>query len=250
MNDRATSGRTSAGPRPTITATDRIRIRADGLTRTYGATTALTDVSLDVLEGDSLAVMGPSGSGKTTLLHILAGIVRPDAGSVALRTEAETVDLAALGDEARSALRLTEFGFVFQQGLLIPELTALENALLPLLLIGIDRPAAETRAEDRLAELGLAGLGERRIGQLSGGQAQRVAIARATVTGAATVFADEPTGALDSRTATEVMDALLAATTLRGRSLVVVTHDEDVAARCSRTVRVLDGRLVREGLSS
>ncbi|WP_454294950.1 ABC transporter ATP-binding protein [Salana multivorans] len=228
--------------RPPVTGTVP-RIRATDIAKRYGPTVALAGVSLDVDDGDSLAIMGPSGSGKTTLLHVLAGIIRPDRGTVRLRTKSSVVDVTGLDDEERSALRLAELGFVFQQGLLIPELTALENVALPLLLAGISRSAADPRAQRVLDELGLHGLGERRIGQLSGGQAQRVAIARATVTGARTVFADEPTGALDSQTAAEVMDALLAATSARGRSLVVVTHDDAVAARCSHVVRVLDGRI-------
>jgi len=139
---------------------------------------------------------------------------------------------------------------VFQQGLLLPELTAIENVALPLLLSGASRTAAERNAAAWLAALGLGGFEQRRIGQLSGGQAQRVAIARAQVTGASVVFADEPTGALDSRTSGEVMDALLTATTGRGRSLVVVTHDEGVAARCSRLLRLADGRIVADARTS
>ena len=143
---------------------------------------------------------------------------------------------------------MTEFGFVFQQGLLILELTAAENVAMSLLLLGVPRPDAEQQAAEGLAELGLAGLGERRLGQLWGGQVQRVAIARVTAGGANTVFADEPTGGLDSRTAMELLDALLGATMQTARrALVMVTHDEQVAARCSRVVRVLDGRIVDHG---
>lgn len=223
------------------------RIQATKLAKHYGTTVALDEASLEVRDGESVAIMGPSGSGKTTLLHVMAGIIRPDHGEISLRTESDTVEVAALDDAARSALRLTEFGFVFQQGLLIPELTAVENVALPLLLSGFQRRAAETRAQEALDRLGLAGFGARRPGQLSGGQAQRVAIARATVTGANTVFADEPTGSLDSHTAMEVMDALIDVTSAgAGRSLVVVTHDEAVAARCSQIVRLLDGRIASE----
>ncbi|MFC9086248.1 ABC transporter ATP-binding protein [Nocardiopsis dassonvillei] len=223
------------------------RVHATRLSKHYGATVALGDVSLKIFDGEAAAIMGPSGSGKTTLLHVLAGIIRPDHGEVLLRTAPDTVDLAALDDAARSALRLSEFGFVFQQGLLIPELTALENVALPLLLTGVTRRSAEIRGQEALDQLGLEGMGARRPGQLSGGQAQRVAIARATVTGANTVFADEPTGALDSHTAQDVMDALVdVASASAGRSLVVVTHDEAVAARCSRILRLLDGRIVSD----
>jgi putative ABC transport system ATP-binding protein len=145
-------------------------------------------------------------------------------------------------------LRRENFGFVFQQGLLLPELTALENVAIALMITGRGRAESTERAASWLAALGLAGLEDRRIGELSGGQAQRVAIARAQVTGAEVVFADEPTGALDSRTSGDVMDALLWATTQQGRTLVVVTHDAEVAARCSRTLSVRDGRLVTAGI--
>lgn len=222
---------------------DHARIVGTGLSHRYGSAVALQDVTLSIRDGESVAIMGPSGSGKSTLLHVLAGIVRPDSGRVMLRTARGAVDVASMNDRERSALRLTEFGFVFQQGMLIPELTAAENVALPLLLNGESRTEATRTAEHLLIELGLDGMGGRRIGQLSGGQAQRVAVARARATQARVIFADEPTGALDSRTASDVLGVLLAATTDEGRSLVVVTHDEDVAARCDRVVRLRDGRL-------
>lgn len=226
---------------------DPPRIDALMLSKRYGSTVALDEVAMQISDGESVAIMGPSGSGKTTLLHVLAGIIRPDDGQVHLRTEHDNVDLAGLDDDERSAVRLTEFGFVFQQGLLIPELTAAENVALPLMLAGTTRREAEDRARSALEQLGLAGMEDRRPGQVSGGQAQRVAVARATVTGANTVFADEPTGALDSRTAMEVMDALVALTSAgANRALVVVTHDDEVAARCSRIVRLLDGRVTSD----
>ena len=209
----------------------------------------LAGVDFAVGPAESVAIMGASGSGKTTLLHCLAGIVRPDAGSVVLASHQGPVEVTALGESARSRLRREAFGFVFQQGLLLPELTAVENVALPLMLSGADRRSAEQTAAMWLAALGLSGLETRRIGQLSGGQAQRVAIARAQTTGAAVVFADEPTGALDSHTSSEVMDALIASTTGRGRALVVVTHDEEVAARCARVVRLADGRIVDEAVT-
>lgn len=226
------------------------RVRGVGLAKAYGLTTALEGVTVEIRDGESVAVMGPSGSGKTTLLHLLAGIVRPDAGEVVLRTDTGPVSIGALDDDARSALRLREFGFVFQQGLLLPELTAVENISLPLLLAGATRAAAESSSRGLLSSLGLDGLGERRIGQLSGGQAQRVAIARAVVGNPPVVFADEPTGALDSTTASEVLDLLLSLTARRGRALVLVTHDESVAARCSRVLRMKDGRVVSDSVES
>ncbi|GAA1646627.1 ABC transporter ATP-binding protein [Georgenia ruanii] len=221
-------------------------LAARGLTKTYGTTTALAGVDLTVRRGESVAIMGASGSGKTTLLHCLAGIVRPDGGDVRLATAAGDVVVSALNEAGRSRLRREQFGFVFQEGLLLPELTALENVAVALMLGGAARPAAEHAAAGWLHALGLAGMEHRRIGQLSGGQAQRVAIARAQVTGAPVTFADEPTGALDSATSAEVMDLLLGATTGTGRTLVVVTHDEGVAARCTRVVRLRDGRVVAE----
>ena len=224
-------------------------LEAAGLTKTYGPSTALAGVDFRVDRGESVAIMGASGSGKTTLLHCLAGIVAPDSGSVVLSTAQGRVDVTGLDESGRSRLRREAFGFVFQQGLLLPELTAVENVALPLMLNGIDRRAAEQTAAMWLAALGLSGFEARRIGQLSGGQAQRVAIARAQTTGAAVVFADEPTGALDSATSAEVMDALIRSTTDRGRSLIVVTHDETVAARCSRILRLADGRIV-DGVSA
>lgn len=222
-------------------------LTAHGLVKSYGGLRALDDVSLTIRAGESVAVMGPSGSGKTTLLHCLAAVIAPDSGSIVLSAPgAAARELVGLSESERARVRRETLGFVFQQHLLLPELTAVENAALPLLLTGSKRQDAERHAAVWLAALGLAGLEERRIGQLSGGQAQRVAIARAQVTGAPVVFADEPTGALDSATSAEVLDALLHATTGRGRTLVVVTHDADVARRCSRTVRVSDGRVVSD----
>ena len=223
-------------------------LSAQNLTKTYGSTTALDGVSATVRAGESVAVMGASGSGKTTMLHCLAGIVLPDTGSVRLFGTATGVpaEITSLDDAARSALRRTEFGFVFQQGLLIPELTAGENVALALMLNGTPRQVAEQQAAAALAALGLAGMEGRRIGELSGGQAQRVAIARAQVNGARVLFADEPTGALDSRTSADVMALLLQSVAGTGRALVVVTHDPEVARWCSRVLTLADGRIVAD----
>ncbi|WP_066295373.1 ABC transporter ATP-binding protein [Arthrobacter luteolus] len=216
-------------------------LSAHNLRKTYGSTTALNGVSVGIRAGESVAVMGASGSGKTTLLHCLAGIVQPDSGTVLLQLPGTRTDISSLNDAGRSLLRRRDFGFVFQQGLLIPELTAGENVAMPLMLNGVRRAAAEASAAQWLARLGLAGMEQRRIGELSGGQAQRVAIARAQVTGAQVLFADEPTGALDSRTSAEVMQVLLESTVHTGKTLVVVTHDPSVAAWCSRTITLADG---------
>ncbi|WP_139415980.1 ABC transporter ATP-binding protein [Agromyces laixinhei] len=221
-------------------------IEASGLSKSFGQSHALAGVDLHVRTGEAVAIMGASGSGKTTLLHCLAGITRPDAGTVGLQSGAGRVEVTALGERERSRLRREAYGFVFQQGLLIPELTAVENVALALMLNGMPRARAEEYGRGWLAALGLAGMEDRRIGQLSGGQAQRVAIARAQVTGASVVFADEPTGALDSVTSAEVMQALLDSTTGQGRTLVLVTHDAEVAGRCSRIVDMRDGRITGE----
>ncbi len=226
-------------------------IEARALTKAFGTTRALGGVDLTVHRGESVAIMGASGSGKTTLLHVLAGIITPDSGSVTFRPGAGApVDLATLGEGVRSRLRRERFGFVFQQGLLIPELTAVENVALASMINGVKRTDAIQHAASWLAALGLAGMEDRRIGELSGGQAQRVAIARAQATGAELVFADEPTGALDSRTSSEVMDALLWSTTGQGRTLIVVTHDQEVAARCTRTIAVRDGRIAASAVTA
>ena len=226
-------------------------LEAHALTKTYGSTRALAGVDVAIDRGESVAIMGASGSGKTTLLHVLAGIITPDSGSVVFRPSAGTpVEVSALGESARSKLRRERFGFVFQQGLLIPELTAVENVALASMINGVKRADAVQHAASWLAALGLAGMEDRRIGELSGGQAQRVAIARAQATGAELVFADEPTGALDSQTSGEVMDALLWSTTGQGRTLLVVTHDPEVAARCSRIVAVRDGRIVSSAVTA
>ncbi len=226
-------------------------LRAEGAGKSFGRTRALDDADLTVRAGEAVAIMGPSGSGKSTLLHVLAGIIAPDEGRVLLRGAGSTggedsegaADLASLGDDERSSLRLRRFGFVFQQGLLLPELTASENVELPMLLLGYARSEARSRSAEVLGRLGLKGLGDRRIGRLSGGQAQRVAIARALIAEPSLVFADEPTGALDSSTADEVLEALLAAGRGADRALVIVTHDARVASRCDRTVRLRDGRI-------
>ncbi|MGI5459850.1 ABC transporter ATP-binding protein [Streptomyces sp. CA-249302] len=210
-----------------------------GLVKKYGSTTALDGVDVEVRERDSLAVMGPSGSGKSTLLHTLAGIIRPDAGTVLLRGQA----IDGLSENRLSALRRKRFGFVFQFGQLLPELPAEENVALPLMLEGMARRQAVQQARRWFAPLGLDGLEHRRPGQLSGGQAQRVAIARALVVQPDVVFADEPTGALDQRTSEEVVRLLTSVTREQGAALVMVTHDADVAAHCDRVLQVRDGRI-------
>lgn len=225
-------------------------VRAHGLSKAFGTTSALTDVSVTIGHGESVAIMGPSGSGKSTLMHILSGISGADRGSVILDDAASGsgIDITGLSSNQRTRLRRDRIGFVFQEGLLLPELTALENVAVALMTSGTSRRQAEAEAGRWLSALGLHGMEDRRPGQLSGGQAQRVAIARAQVTRPDLVFADEPTGALDTETSQRVLDALLEATVSRGASLVVVTHDPAVAAGCARTIRLQDGRIVDDGL--
>ncbi|MFE7840590.1 ABC transporter ATP-binding protein [Streptomyces sp. NPDC057474] len=214
-------------------------LAGNGLIKKYGPTSALVGVDVEVAERESLAIMGPSGSGKSTLLHTLAGIIRPDDGQVLLR--GERID--HWGENKLSALRRKRFGFVFQFGQLLPELPAEENVALPLMLEGMPRRQAVLRARRWFAPLGLAGLEHRRPGQLSGGQAQRVAIARALAVEPDVVFADEPTGALDQSTGEEVIRLLTSVTRDQGASLVMVTHDAEVAAHCDRILQVRDGRV-------
>ena len=226
-------------------------ISARGLIKSYGPNTVLRGVSLDIYPGESVAIMGPSGSGKTTLLHALAGIITMDSGSVHITTPhpgagQNTVDLSSLTEKQRTALRAGSFGFIFQQGLLVPELTTEENVALAAMLAGGGRAQARVAAVDLLTKLGLGDKLQCRIGELSGGQAQRVAIARSQVTGAPITFADEPTGALDTTTAHEVMALLLALIPQQGKTLVIVTHDPQVAQRCSRIIHLRDGQIVEE----
>jgi putative ABC transport system ATP-binding protein len=214
-------------------------LAARGLAKRFGQTEALRGVDVAVSRGEILAVMGPSGSGKSTLLHCLAGILRPDAGEV--RLDGGRID--DLDEGARSRLRRTVFGFVFQFGQLVPELPAVENAALPLLLNGHSRSSAIETARRWLDRLGLAGLEGRRPGELSGGQAQRVAIARALVISPQIVFADEPTGSLDSLAGEGVMNHLTEAARSEGVAVVLVTHEPRVAAYADREIVVRDGRI-------
>ncbi|PTA45818.1 ABC transporter ATP-binding protein [Micromonospora sp. RP3T] len=216
-----------------------VTIEARDVTFAFGETPALRGASLAVAAGEIIAVMGPSGSGKSTLLHCLAGILVPDSGEV----RCGDVRIDTLGEADRSALRRDRFGFVFQFGQLVPELTAAENVALPLLLGGIRRGPALRAARAWFERLGLAGLEHRRSGELSGGQAQRVALARGLVARPQVLFADEPTGALDSLTGEEVMGLLVDTAREQGTTVVLVTHEPRVAAYADREVVVRDGRI-------
>ena len=221
-------------------------ISARNLHKSYGNNPVLRNVSLDIYPGESVAIMGPSGSGKTTLLHALSGIIKLDAGSVLFNGPAGQVAVESLSERERTSLRANSFGFVFQQGLLVPELTAEENVSLAAMIAGIPRQQARAISADLLNRLGLGQMLDRRMGEMSGGQAQRVAIARSQVNGAPVTFADEPTGALDSKTAREVMALLLTMIPQQGKTLLVVTHDPNVAAACSRVVYLQDGQIVSD----
>ena len=203
----------------------------------FGRTPALRGASVAVKAGEVLAVMGPSGSGKSTLLHCLAGILVPDAGEIHIAG----LRVDAMDDAGRSALRRDRFGFVFQFGQLVPELTVEENVALPLLLRGTRRAEALGAARAWFEPLELAGLERRRSGELSGGQAQRVALARGLVGRPEILFADEPTGSLDSLTGERVMELLTGAAREQGVTVVLVTHDPRVAAYADREVMVRDG---------
>ena len=218
-------------------------MRARGLEMSFGQTHALRGVDLDILAGEVLAVTGPSGSGKSTLLHVMAGVLVPDAGRVDYHGADTTQDIAALDEAARSRLRLKEFGFIFQFGQLLPDLSALDNVTIPLLLAGTPRRRALAQARETLGELGLSEHLDKRPTQLSGGQAQRAAVARALVTNPRLLFADEPTGSLDSLAAERTMEVLLSSVRSRGAGLVIITHDARVAAYADREVTVRDGRI-------
>jgi putative ABC transport system ATP-binding protein len=215
-------------------------IEARDVVRSFGQTPALRGANLAVAGGEIVAVMGPSGSGKSTLLHCLAGIFKPDSGEIWF--DGQRVD--RLDEAKRTKLRRNSFGFVFQFGQLVPELSTADNVALPLLLNRVSRKQAYQRAVYWLGRLGLEGLEARRSGELSGGQAQRVALARALVTKPKVVFADEPTGSLDSLTGEAVMNLIVDSARAEGTTVVLVTHDARVAAFADREVIVRDGLVI------
>ncbi|HUC59942.1 MAG TPA: ABC transporter ATP-binding protein [Streptosporangiaceae bacterium] len=215
-------------------------IEARDVYKSFGQTPALTGASIAAARGEILAVIGPSGSGKSTLLHCLAGIFRPDKGEVWFAGRR----LDTLSDSKRTELRRTAFGFVFQFGQLVPELTVADNIALPLFLNGMGKKAAYPRAEAWLPRLGIEGLGSRRTGELSGGQAQRVALARAMVAQPKVLFADEPTGSLDTLAGELVMTQLVDASREEGVTVILVTHEARVAAYADRQVLVRDGKVI------
>ncbi|MFV0633140.1 ABC transporter ATP-binding protein [Demequina sp.] len=214
-------------------------ISATSITKSFGATRALRGIDLDVERGEVLAVMGPSGSGKSTLIHCLAGVLAPDQGSVRI----DGTEVTALSADARAQFRLHHIGFVFQFGQLLPDLTAADNVALPLLMSGVRRREARARALDGLDRLGVGPQAMQTPGDMSGGQAQRVAIARALVAQPPVLFADEPTGSLDSVAAEQVLGAMLEVVRDSGTTVVLITHDARTAAHADREVIVRDGAL-------
>ncbi len=222
-------------------------IFAKGVMKTYRSrdvvVEALNNVDFEVMPGEMVAVMGPSGSGKTTLLNCMSGLDSIDAGDVSIAGQL----LRTMSDDALSDYRATSMGFVFQAYNLLPVLSAQENVELPLVLAGTSQKLARERAAEKLELVGLSDRGDHLPAELSGGQQQRVAIARALANDPAIVWADEPTGNLDSTNATEIMDLLTRLNKERGQTFVLVTHSEDVGGRADRIVRMSDGVIIDDG---
>jgi putative ABC transport system ATP-binding protein len=234
-----------AGPSLVRTGPDLI-IQAEGVVKTYHTGTdevqALKGIDFAVARGEMVAVMGPSGCGKTTLLNCLSGLDGVDAGQIWLGGE----DLSRMSDRVRTDYRARRMGFIFQVYNLLPVLNAVENIELPLLVSGVRPKEARDRSMAALETVGLAQWAKHRPAELSGGQRQRVTVARALVNNPAIVWADEPTGALDSKTATEIIDLMRELNARAGLTFVLVTHDPGVGDRCDRVVRMRDGRIEGE----
>jgi putative ABC transport system ATP-binding protein len=222
-------------------------VEARDLVLSFGETPALRGASLSVKRGEIVAVMGPSGSGKSTLLHCLAGILVPDSGD-GVYFDGQCLD--TMRESERSKLRRDRFGFVFQFGQLVPELTAEENVALPLLLGGTHRNEALREARSWFERLDLEGMERHRTGEMSGGQSQRVALARGLVAHPDVLFADEPTGSLDSLSGELVMSLLTRAAREQGSTVILVTHEPRVAAYADREVIVRDGLVTSPELIS
>src|SRR5215510_4966490 len=221
-------------------------LRLERLERAYTQGNRRIDVlksaSASFSAGEAVALLGPSGAGKSTLLHIAGLLERPDSGQVLING----IDCGRLSDNEQTRVRRMEVGFVYQFHHLLPEFSALENVVLPQLILGVSRDKAKKRAKDLLGSLGLEERWDHRPAQLSGGEQQRVAIARAVANGPKVLLADEPTGNLDPPTAERVYEQLLKLVRQSGVAAVVATHNLDLAARMDRTLRLIDGRLVEE----
>jgi lipoprotein-releasing system ATP-binding protein len=224
-------------------------LRLERLERAYTQGNRRIDVlkgaTASFFPGEAVALLGPSGAGKSTLLHIAGLLERPDSGQVLING----VDCVALSDSEQTRMRRSEVGFVYQFHHLLPEFSALENAVLPQLILGRSRSQAETRAKELLKSLGLEDRWDHRPSQLSGGEQQRVAIARAVANAPRVLLADEPTGNLDPPTAERVFDQLISLIRLSGVAAVIATHNLDLAARMDRTLRLVDGLLVEEEMA-
>lgn len=214
-------------------------IQAKNIKKSYGTQHVLHGVSLAVVPGEILAIMGPSGSGKSTLLHSLAAITPIDSGEIMF----DGTNIADLNDNQRSILRRTSFGFVFQFSQLVPELSVLDNVALPLLLNDVPRTDAYEKATRWLGEVGLSEKHDSLPGEISGGQAQRAAIARAMVVQPKILFADEPTGSLDSLNSERIMELFVATAKQHGTTVIMVTHEPSIAAHADREIVVRDGKI-------
>ena len=221
-----------------IEATGVHKVYASGGLRVH----ALKGVDLGIQRGEMVAIMGPSGSGKTTLLNCLSGLDHLDGGEVLIAGD----PISKMSDRKRTRFRAQRMGFIFQSYNLIPVLSAVENIELPLLVAGVKPKAARIRAEEALEMVGLADQAKKRPAEMSGGQQQRVTVARSLVNEPDIVWADEPTGALDSETSKEIMDLLVRLNEEKGQTFVLVTHDAAVAARAHRTIRMRDGRIASD----
>lgn len=238
-------GRFRSKPSEAPTDTNNI-IVADNVVKTYDTGTtrveALKGITFSVERGEMVAVMGPSGCGKTTLLNTLSGLDSVDSGQIWL----EGQDLAAMGDKKRTDYRARRMGFIFQVFNLLPVLSSVENVELPLLVSGARPSEARNKAMDALGRVGLTDWGHHRPAELSGGQRQRVTIARSLVNDPAIVWADEPTGSLDSKSAQDIMDLLETLNQEAGLTIVLVTHDPTIGSQADRIVRMQDGEIIGE----
>lgn len=218
-------------------------IKVESLNKSFsspgGTLHVLKDVSLDIYTGEMVAIMGPSGVGKSTLLHILGALDRPSSGRVLYNGE----DIFMLGNDRLAQFRNRRIGFVFQFHHLLPEFNTIENTMMPGFIAGMERKTAIKKAEEILKEVGLSERLMHKPGELSGGEQQRVAVARSLILEPEVVLADEPTGNLDTRTGDELFNLLIELNREKGITFVIVTHNEDLASRCARVIRMLDGRI-------
>lgn len=241
----ASKSRSATNPTPDFI------LQARQLRKTFGETEAMRGISLDIQRGEVVAIMGPSGSGKSTLLHCLAGIIRPDHGTVTYFEQPATpLRIDQLSDAERTKLRRHQFGFVFQFSQLVPELTALDNVAIPLLLSGHSRAVAYDQAEHWLDRMGVHAKRHQLATKLSGGQIQRVAVARALAIEPQILFADEPTGSLDSLNSEKVMELFLHAARANGTTVIIVTHEPTIAAYADREIIVRDGQIAPDHLTT